>query len=85
MHVWPCSNGEREKRIVGKLQAVGAHLDNRGHTADTVAVAWLLHGPGDLVPIIGTTIIGRLNNQTVPASSVTFTQQNWQDVMSALY
>jgi predicted oxidoreductase len=83
--VWGCSEGEREKRIVGKLMDTGKRLDTTMHAPDEVAVAWLLHHKAKIVPIIGTTTVARIRNQTVPAELIPFTDAHWDEINASLY
>ncbi|EWM23169.1 Aldo/keto reductase [Nannochloropsis gaditana] len=90
------SEGEREKRIVETLALKGQELaleEDAGlgkkqtvtFGPDEVAVAWLLHHPGNIVPIIGTTAVARLMAQTTPAEKIPFRDLDFDDIMSALH
>jgi predicted oxidoreductase len=79
------SEGPREKRIVDKLTETGKHLDSSIHGPDEVAVAWLLHHKAKIVPIIGTTTVARIRNQTVPAELIPFTDAHWDDINAELH
>lgn len=90
------SDGEREKRIVSTLTQKGKELaleEDAGNgkkqvltfEPDEVAVAWLLHHNANIVPIIGTTAVARLNSQTIPAEKIPFRDADFDDIMEALH
>ena len=80
------SDGDRERRIVSKLTETGLGLGGGAvHQADEVAVAWLLNNKDPIVPIIGTTTVARIRNQTVPAELIPFSTQHFDDVLAALH
>jgi len=90
------SDGEREKRIVSTLTQKGKELaleEDAGNgkkqvltfAPDEVAVAWLLHHNANIVPIIGTTAVARLNSQTIPAEKIPFRDVDFDDILAALH
>lgn len=90
------SDGEREKRIVSTLTQKGKELaleEDAGNgkkqvltfAPDEVAVAWLLHHPANIVPIIGTTAVARLQSQTIPAEKIPFRDTDYDDILAALH
>lgn len=90
------SDGEREKRIVSTLTQKGKELaleEDAGNgkkqvltfEPDEVAVAWLLHHNANIVPIIGTTAVARLNSQTIPAEKIPFRDADFDEILAALH
>ncbi len=90
------SDGEREKRIVNTLTEKGKELALEEEVGngkkevttfrpDEVAVAWLLHHPGNIVPIIGTITVARLQSQTIPAEKIPFRDADFNEIMAQLH
>jgi predicted oxidoreductase len=64
------------KRLVGEIAA------KKGCPEDAIALAWLLHHPANIMPIIGTSRPARLES-SVAADSVELTNDEWARLLSA--
>jgi len=65
--------GEQEVRVRKALQEIGAEL---GASIDQVALAWILHHPGRIIPVLGTGKIERVK-QAVRALEIPLSREQW--------
>lgn len=71
---------ERTGRLVATLEKIGTTLG--GATIDQVALAWILHHPAGIVPILGTGKTHRLE-QAALAVSLGLNRQQWFEILQA--
>lgn len=72
--------GERAQKVRVALAAVAAETD--GHDIATVAIAWLLRHPANLVPVLGTMKPHRLA-ELAKALDVVVDRQQWFSILEA--
>jgi len=76
------TTGPRQTKVLQILQTAGKEL---GDEADVIALAWLLKHPAKIVPIIGTTSVARMANQTRAEAVVQkMTRKQWYDIARAI-
>lgn len=73
-------NDERAQRIQAALREVGEKYDE--NRLDTLAYAWLLNHPAQIMPIVGSGQISRIQN-AVDALNIHFSDEDWIAVYSA--
>lgn len=74
------ANDKRSRRVQAALLNVG---EKQGETRlDTLAYAWLLSHPANIMPVIGSGQLERIRN-AVDALKITFSEEEWISVYSA--
>ncbi|ABD54859.1 aldo/keto reductase [Jannaschia sp. CCS1] len=71
--------GEEGADVHAVLDRIGA---DHGVGADAVAVAWLLRHPSNILPVMGTNNINRINSLS-DAFKVTLDRQDWYEIYTA--
>jgi predicted oxidoreductase len=70
---------ERSRRIISMAQILG---EKYNASFDQVLIAWLLHHPSGIVPVLGTTKIERLQ-AAMEANSIEMTHEEWHMLLRA--
>lgn len=74
------SDDETTSRVAGKLEELGEKYGNPG--ADVILLAWLLHHPSGILPVIGTARANRLAT-AVAALDIQLTDEDWFALLEA--
>lgn len=74
-------DGDRQLRIRKALKGVAQEL-GPDVTEDQVAIAWLLKHPANIIPVLGTTKVERINAQA-KAVGLELTRTQWTAIMGA--
>ncbi|MEM1217188.1 MAG: aldo/keto reductase [Bacteroidota bacterium] len=74
------NTNEQTRRILACLEEVGKHYGSPG--ADVLLLAWLLHHPAGIVPVVGTARAARLRTAT-QAVHLKMTDEHWFQILEA--
>lgn len=74
------ANDERGRRVQAALLQIGEKLNE--NRLDTLAYAWLLQHPAQIVPVVGSGQISRIQN-AVDALKIQLSEEDWIRVYSA--
>lgn len=75
----PADAADHVNAVAAKIRGMA---DTLGTTREAIALAWLLHHPAGIQPIVGTSNIERLLN-FCKADGVTLTREGWYDLLEA--
>jgi aryl-alcohol dehydrogenase-like predicted oxidoreductase len=79
----PRWQGEALRSNLGLVKALSSLANERGCTSAQLALAWLLHQGGDIVPIPGTTKISRLE-ENLAATDILLTPEEIASIEAAM-
>ncbi len=74
------SQEPQAQRLRASLEAIGSELGN--YSIEQVALAWLLHHPSGIIPVLGTGNIERVK-QSAEAGKIKLTREQWFSIWMA--